>query len=62
MYNTGHYVQSMPKSVSIPKLASYLINPIDPNPAISAHVVYPKSGHICLEKRLFFRNFQHFSK
>ena len=26
MYNTGHYVQSMPKSVSIQKLASYLIN------------------------------------
>ena len=24
MYNTGHYVQSMPKSVSIQKLASYL--------------------------------------
>ena len=24
MYNTGHYVQSMLKSVSIPKLASYM--------------------------------------
>ena len=24
MYNTGHHVQSMPKSVSIQKLASYL--------------------------------------
>ena len=24
MYNTGHYVQSMPKSVSIQKLPSYL--------------------------------------
>ena len=24
MYNTGHFVQSMPKSVSIQKLASYL--------------------------------------
>ena len=24
MYNTGHYVQSMPKSVSIKKLTSYL--------------------------------------
>ena len=24
VYNTGHYVQSMPKSVSIQKLASYL--------------------------------------
>ena len=24
MYNTGHYVQLMPKSVSIRKLASYL--------------------------------------
>ena len=24
MYNTGHYVQSMPKSVKIQKLASYL--------------------------------------
>ena len=35
-------------------------NPIDPNPAISAHVVYPQSGHIRPEKRPFFRNFQHF--
>ena len=26
MYNTGHYVQSMPKSVSIQKVASYLHN------------------------------------
>ena len=26
MYNTGHYVQSMPESVSIQKLASYLHN------------------------------------
>ena len=26
MYNTGHYVQSMSKSVSIQKLASYLLN------------------------------------
>ena len=25
MYNTGHYVQPMPKSVNIQKLASYFI-------------------------------------
>ena len=36
--------------------------PIDPNPAISAHVVYPQSGHIRPEKWPFFQNFQHFSK
>ena len=38
------------------------LNTIDPNPAISAHVVYPQSGHIRPEKRLFSQNFQHFSK
>ena len=38
------------------------LNPIDPNPAISAHVVFPQSGHIRPEKRPFFRNFPHFSK
>ena len=37
-------------------------NPIDPNPAISAHVVFPQSGHIRPEKRPFFQNFPHFSK
>ena len=29
--------------------------PIDPNPAISAHVVFPQSGHIRPEKRPFFQ-------
>ena len=33
------------------------INPMDPNPAISACVVFPQSGHIRPEKRPFFRNF-----
>ena len=37
-------------------------NPIDPNPAISARVVLPQSGHIRPEKRPFFQRFPHFSK
>ena len=37
-------------------------NPMDPNPAISACVVFPQSGHIRPEKRPFSRNFPHFSK
>ena len=37
-------------------------NPIDPNPAISAHVVFPKSGHIRSEKQPFLRKNPHFSK
>ena len=36
--------------------------PIDRNPAISAHVVFPQSGHIRPEKRPFFQKFPHFSK
>ena len=43
-------------------LVSYDINPIDPNPAISARVVFPQSGHISPEKQPFFQNFQYFSK
>ena len=35
---------------------------MDSNPAISAHAVFPQSGHIRPEKRPFFRNFPHFSK
>ena len=38
------------------------INPIDPNPAISAHVVFPQSGQIRPEKQPFFQNFRYFSK
>ena len=44
------------------KVISSNLNPIDPNPAISARVVFPQSGHIRPEKRLFFRKFPHFSK
>ena len=45
-------------------LCGYIVhlNPIDPNPAISAHVVFPQSGHIRPEKRPFFQDFPHFSK
>ena len=39
-----------------------LVNPIDPNPAISARVVFPQYGHIRPEKRPFSQNFQYFSK
>ena len=35
-------------------------NPLDPNPAISAHAVFPQSGHIRPEKRPFFHNFPYF--
>ena len=38
------------------------IIPIDPNPAISAHAVFPQSGHIRPEKRPFFQKFPHFAK
>ena len=38
------------------------INPIDPNPAISARVVFPQSGRSRPEKRPFFHIFPHFSK
>ena len=38
------------------------LNPIDPNPAISAHVVFPQSGQIRPEKRPFFQKIPHFSK
>ena len=39
-----------------------VVTPIDPNPAISAHAVFPQPGHICPEKRPFFQKFPHFSK
>ena len=42
-------------------LARPTVNPIDPNPAISARVVFPQSGHIRLEKQPFFKKFPHFS-
>ena len=38
------------------------LNPLDPNPAISAHAVFPQSGHIRPEKRPFFKKIPHFSK
>ena len=44
------------------QLTGSQVNPIDPNPAISARAVFPQSGHIRPEKRLFFRKFPHFSK
>ena len=34
--------------------------PIDPSPAISAHVVFPQSGHIRPEKRPFLKKIPHF--
>ena len=37
-------------------------NSINPNPAISARVVFPQSGHIRPEKRPFFQNLPYFSK
>ena len=37
------------------------INPLDPNPAISAHAVFPQSDYIRPEKRPFFQNFPHSS-
>ena len=39
-----------------------MFNPLDPNLAISAHAVFPPSGHIRPEKQLFFQDFPHFSK
>ena len=41
---------------------SMLLNPIDPNPAISARVVFPQSGQIRPEKRPFFQKKSYFSK
>ena len=39
-----------------------LVSPIDPNPAIAAHVVLPQPGHSRTEKRPFFHIFPHFPK
>ena len=36
------------------------LNPIYPNPAISAHAVFPQSGYIHPEKRPFFQKLPHF--
>ena len=47
--------------VLVPEI-TFLFNPMDPNPAISARMVFPQSGHTRLEKRPFFQNFPHFSK
>ena len=38
------------------------VNPMDPNPAISAHAVFPQSSHIGKEKRRFKKKNPHFSK
>ena len=48
--------------VNINFMFQYGINPIDPNPAISARVVFPQSGHFRPEKRPFFQKILHFSK
>ena len=45
-----------------PNYVKTTLNPIDPNPAISARAVFPQSGRIRPEKRPFFQNFPHFSK
>ena len=37
-------------------------NPLDPNPAIAAHAVFPQSGRSRPEKQPFFHIFPHFSK
>ena len=40
-----------------------ILNPIDPNPAISGHAVFPQSGHIRPEKTaVFSENFHIFPK
>ena len=39
-----------------------LLNPFDPNPAKSARVVFPQSGHIRPGKQQFFQNLPHFFK
>ena len=38
------------------------VNPIDPNPAVAARVVFPQSGCSRPEKQLFFHIFPHFCK
>ena len=50
----------LPHNLSIENVKT--VNPIDPNPAIPAHAVFPQSGHIRPEKRLFFQKCPHFSK
>ena len=40
----------------------HVLNPIDPNPAIAAHAVFPQSGHSRPEKQPFSHIFPHFSK
>ena len=50
------------KMNELSELGGLKLNPLDPNPAISAHAVFPQSGHIRPEKRPFFQDFPHFSK
>ena len=44
------------------RIGVYRVNPLDPNPSISARVVFPQSGHIRPEKRPFFKKNPDFSK
>ena len=43
-------------------IGSVHAGPMDPNPAISAHAVFPQSGHIRPEKGRFSENFHIFPK
>ena len=40
----------------------WYINPIDPNPAVAAHAVFPQSGRSRPEKQPFFHIFPKFSQ
>ena len=52
----------LPNLAEVTKPIRDLLNPIDPNPAISARAVFPQSGRIRPEKQPFFQNFPYFSK
>ena len=59
----GYHFRCMLCKLLLANLASVVhLNPIDPNPAISAHAVFLQSGHIRPEKWPFFQKCPHFSK
>ena len=49
------------KHDQVKEMSKIWVVPMDLNMAISAHAVFPQSGHISPEKQLFFQKCPHFS-
>ena len=58
----GIYWKEDPNSTNHALLMLSILNPIDPNPAIAACMVFPQCCHSRPEKCPFFHIFPHFSK